>query len=185
MPNKYPQDGLQVKCEWKVTISWLLCDLSHRYSLLPAVWNITVRKMWVKENYSVITADVADLAKLDSFVRKCTACIFFISLSTCNINKHNKHSDTRKTTGNKCSQSFPNSFPPHFLMEALPSLYWAVYDTEWWNWQFVHGHWRGLCQIWRNNFTESKKLFLSCQLFQLLCFQSLWVPWSLWNVCLR
>lgn len=32
--------------------------------------------MWLNENYNTITVNDADLAKLDSFVRKCFMCIF-------------------------------------------------------------------------------------------------------------
>lgn len=71
----------QIPSEWtasRAMISWLLCDLSHGYSLLPVVWKVAVRDiMWLSEDYNVITVKDADLAKLDRFVR-----IFFISLST-------------------------------------------------------------------------------------------------------
>lgn len=77
-PNKYPQNELQVKCEWGAMISWLLCDLSHRYSLLPAEWKVAVRNiMGMNENYNMITVNDADLAELDVCVLGRFMCIFY------------------------------------------------------------------------------------------------------------
>lgn len=40
--------------------------------------------MWLNENENVFTVNVADLGKLDCFVRKCFIYIF-IKLSTCHL----------------------------------------------------------------------------------------------------
>lgn len=94
---------LRVECQWEVTISWLLCDLSHRYSLLPVVWKAAVRNiMWLNENYNVITVNDADLAKVKGFVRKCFMCI---CLGCVHDTFKVFNQSPWKTSGNKCSKA--------------------------------------------------------------------------------